>query len=377
MTGRETDVLIVGGGPAGLAAALAARAHGLRVVVAEAATPPIDKACGEGLMPDSLAALRGLGVTIPEGDSFPFRGIRFLGRGTSVDASFPSGCGVGLRRTVLHQRLAGHAEAAGATLLWGRRVTDLCEDQAMVGGEEIHFQWMVGADGERSPVRRWAGLDGHRRNSRRFGFRRHYRVEPWTDCMEIYWGANCQVYVTPIAANEVCVALISRDAHLRLDEALAGFPEVVRRLSRATPSTKERGAVTASRRLQRVAKGRVALIGDASGSVDAITGEGLCLAFRQAGPLARSLASAELGTYEREHARLMRRPVWMAGLMLSLDRFPRLRGAALPALASRPHLFSKLLAMHVGELPAVNFLFQSALPLGWGMLAARREREES
>ncbi len=377
MTHRETDVLIVGGGPAGLAAAIAARAHGLRAIVAEAAIPPIDKACGEGLMPDSLAALRDLGVTIPPRDSFPFRGIRFLGEHTSVDASFPSGCGVEVRRTVLHQCLASHAEVAGATLAWGRRVTDLREDSALIGGEEVHFQWIVGADGERSRVRRWAGLDEQRRNSRRFGFRRHYRLAPWTDCMEIYWGARRQSYVPPIGAGEVCVALISHDSHLRLEEALAGFPALLRRLSRATPSTEERGAVSATRRLHGVAKGRVALIGDASGSVDAITGEGLCLAFRQAVPLARALAGGDLRAYAREHKSLMRRPAWMADLMLSLDRYPKLRGAVLPALAARPILFEKLLAMHVGELPAMEFVLQSALPLGWGVLSSLRQPEES
>jgi len=59
---HKTDVVVVGGGPAGLAAAIAARLQGLRVVVLEAAHPPIDKVCGEGIMPEALAALRRLGV---------------------------------------------------------------------------------------------------------------------------------------------------------------------------------------------------------------------------------------------------------------------------------------------------------------------------
>ena len=53
----DTDVFVVGGGPAGLGCAIAARQHGLRVIVADSAQPPIDKACGEGLMPDSLEVL--------------------------------------------------------------------------------------------------------------------------------------------------------------------------------------------------------------------------------------------------------------------------------------------------------------------------------
>ena len=54
---NETDVFVIGGGPAGLAAAIAARQQGLRVLVADGAKPPIDKACGEVLMPDAITAL--------------------------------------------------------------------------------------------------------------------------------------------------------------------------------------------------------------------------------------------------------------------------------------------------------------------------------
>src|SRR5438067_4743 len=92
----ETDVLVVGGGPAGLAAAIAARAKGFRVVVADCARPPIDKACGEGLMPEALDALGKLGVRIPAAIGLRFRGIRFLGAGASVEADFPGGWGIAL-----------------------------------------------------------------------------------------------------------------------------------------------------------------------------------------------------------------------------------------------------------------------------------------
>jgi flavin-dependent dehydrogenase len=123
-----------------------------------------------------------------------------------------------------------------------------------------------------------AGLDRYHCERTRFAFRRHYRVSPWTDCMELHWGAKCQIYVTPIAADEVCVALISREP-TRLDDALTAFPELVSRLRRAVPSTAERGAISATRKLRRVYKDKVILVGDASGTVDAITGEGLCLSF--------------------------------------------------------------------------------------------------
>src|SRR4051812_37646854 len=107
---QEIEVFIVGGGPIGLATAIALRARGFSVTVADAALPPIDKACGEGLMPDALDSLARLGITLRSEICFPFRGIRFLGPATAVDASFPTGTGMGIRRTHLHQALIERAE---------------------------------------------------------------------------------------------------------------------------------------------------------------------------------------------------------------------------------------------------------------------------
>ena len=100
---KETDIFIIGGGPSGLATAIAARQRGFDVVVADGARPPIDKACGEGLMPDAREALEKLGIVVPPEDSHPFRGIRFVSGNLSVDASFPTGAGIGVRRTALHR----------------------------------------------------------------------------------------------------------------------------------------------------------------------------------------------------------------------------------------------------------------------------------
>jgi menaquinone-9 beta-reductase len=363
-----TDIFIVGGGPAGLAAAIAARDRGFRVLVADSSLPPIEKPCGEGLMPDALSVLRRLGVTVPAEHSFPFRGIRFLGSGTSVDASFPSGSGRGVRRTILHQAMIERATEAGVSFLWGARVSGIGDAGVTVNGNTVPCRWIIGADGQNSLIRRWAGLDHYRHHSRRFGFRRHYRVAPWTDCMEIYWGAGCQMYVTPVSADEVCAAVISRDRHLRFDQALRTFPELITRLSESAPVGAERGAMTAFSSLRNVVRGRVALIGDASGSVDAITGEGLCLAFQQAIALASALASGNLDAYQQEHRRLLRRSAFMARLMLSLDEFGWLRERALRAFPATPAAFSTLLAAHVGALSLAESLIRGVLPLGWQML---------
>jgi flavin-dependent dehydrogenase len=354
----NTDVFVVGGGPAGLAAAIALRLKGFDVVVADVRRPPIDKPCGEGLMPDSFAALRSLGVNVGDAEqSFPFRGIRFHGSGVSVAATFPSEPGIGIRRTRLHELLIDRASEAGVSMLWGTRVNGLSGETVLLDSAAVACHWVVGADGQNSRVRRWAGLDAARHESARYGFRRHYRVPPWTDHMEIYWGSGCQMYVTPVSSQEVCVAVISRDSHLRFDHALPHFSELGNRLARASACTVEHGSVSASRRLRRVYRDRTVLVGDASGSVDAITGEGLSLSFHQSLALADALAGGNLEDYQAAHGRLLRRPAFMAGLMLALDQFPWLCSTALRGMAFEPAIFSKLLAVHVGgesPVPAVS-----------------------
>jgi flavin-dependent dehydrogenase len=363
----STGVFVIGGGPAGLAAAIAARRRGFDVTLADCSVPPIDKACGEGIMPDGIAAAQALGIDLDLAGGIPFRGIRFREGETSVEAAFPRGHGLGLRRTALHRLMVDRAEAAGVRLVWGARVAGLTEDGVIADGRLVRAHWIVGADGGESPVRRWAGLDACQRDSRRYGFRRHYGVSAANDVLEIHWGGNCQLYITPVGASEVCVVLISRDPHLRLDDALPQFPEVARRVAAAGPSTLERGGVSASRRLKAVCRGRVALVGDASGSVDAITGEGLCLLFQQAVALAGALAADDLGIYQAEHRRIGKRPEFMSRVMLLMGASGRLRHRAIRAMAGQPRLFARLLAMHVGELSPSAFA-TNGLALGWHML---------
>ena len=366
----DTEVFVVGGGPAGLATAIAARTLGLDVTVADCARPPIDKACGEGIMPDGLASLAKLGVTIPIEKAAPFQGIRFWGPWTAVEADFPQGVGLGIRRTKLHEILVQRAEDLGVTLRWGARITGITDTGVRVNGEEVRSRWIVGADGQNSIVRRWAGLDKGSRRTLRYGFRQHFRVAPWSDFVEVYWGDDAQLYVTPVGANEICVATIARKPRVRVTGMFARFPQLSRYLRQEEVSTREQGAISATRTLKSVAIGRFALVGEASGSVDAVTGDGLSLAFQQALALATALKDGDLAKYQMAHREISKLPAIMSRLMLAMDNSPWFRGRVLRALSSEPSLFERLLAIHTGALSFVDFGIKGSTSLGWRLLTA-------
>src|ERR1700681_3998274 len=122
-----TDLLVIGGGPAGLATAIAARLAGMSARVVERSRPPIDKACGEGLMPDAVARLGELGVEPAPAECRRFVGIRYLDGEVVAEGLFPRAGGLGVRRLHLHQALVRRAEELGVDLCWGVAATGLAQ----------------------------------------------------------------------------------------------------------------------------------------------------------------------------------------------------------------------------------------------------------
>jgi menaquinone-9 beta-reductase len=366
------DALIIGGGPAGLAAAIALRQKGVDVVVADALRPPIDKACGEGLMPDAREDLAALGIATHHGA--PFEGIAFLAGHRQAAAHFERGSGIGIRRLQLHENLAERCRELGVRLAWGTRVHIAPHEplsphvRLSVDGRSCTYRYLIAADGQSSRMRLAMGLGQGKIFSRRFGARCHYRVKPWSRMVEVHWCDLGQAYVTPVGEEEVCVATVARSPAVRMEAVLAGLPALRERLQGATVLSTMRGALTTTRKLRRVTAGNIALVGDASGSADAVTGEGIGLSFRHALLLAEAIAVDNLDIYQVGHPVIQRMPHLMSRVMLRMDAWPRMRERVMTLLSGQPQLFAHLLALHLGERSLGDFLLRDAPALGLRLL---------
>jgi len=369
---NDADLLIVGGGPAGLATAIRARECFDRVVLIDRGRPPIDKACGEGLMPDGLARLEALGVRLPREARMPFSGIRYLEGDLMAQGEFPGVVGHGIRRVRLQRAMVERAREVGVDLRWGTAARGLEASGVRTDRGLLGARFLVGADGLHSRVRLWAGLDGAPARRRRFGVRRHYRVEPWTGRVEVYWARGCEAYVTPVAPRCVGVAMLCSDRPARFDELLDRFPALRRRLDGGTIESEDRGAGPLEQRTRRVLRGNVALVGDAAGYLDAISGEGLSIAFHQAFALVRAMRDDDLAAYATEHRRIARVPNVMTRLLLLIERHPALRRRVFRALAGDPGLFSRLLAIHVRATRPADLGLRGILGLAGRLLFVPR-----
>lgn len=336
----DADVLVVGGGPVGLAAAVEARLRGLEVIVVEPRAAPVDKACGEGLMPSAVQRLRRLGV-VPPGR--PFVGIRYVSGGWRAEARFAAAPGLGVRRTVLQEALLERAEDLGAHLVRAR-VDSVEQDSHGVAAAGLRARYLVAADGLHSPVRRGLGLQPPRvPEAGRYGLRRHVAAAPWTDHVEVHWSSRAEAYVTPVAEDLVGVAVLG-PARTGFEQALAELPELAARLRGKAFATQVRGAGPLRQRASRVVVGRVLLAGDAAGYVDALTGEGIAVGLASARAAVDALARDRPEDYAGEWRRATRRYRVATTALLAVTSQPLSRAALVPVAAHWPGGFARAVA---------------------------------
>ncbi|MEM6729969.1 MAG: FAD-dependent monooxygenase [Myxococcota bacterium] len=342
-------VLVVGAGPAGLASAIAAAERGAEVRVFEKRVGPLDKACGEGIMPQGTAWLVRHGVDLEEAGR-PFVGIRYVEGERVMAGRFFGAAGRAVRRTVLSERLLVRARGLGVDIVRGAVVDNagITPDGVWldVAGERISGDLGVAADGLHGRVSGLLGAATPRSSSvARYGIRFHVERAPWTDHVEVHWSDHGEAYVTPVGDDEIGVAFLSSEKPLNVQRLLSRFPLLQEKLIGASMRSQSRGAGPLGKPVGRRRVGNFGLVGDSSGYVDACTGEGLSLAFVQASAWIECAMARRAWAYEWHHRRIIARYALATRAVLLLARFPQLRRPVFSSFERFPPLFRLALNM--------------------------------
>ncbi len=368
-----TDILVVGGGPAGAAAAYWAASAGHDVTVLEREAMPRDRPCGDTLTPRAVGELHDMGLRDQIADAHRIAGLRMTAHGRSVEVPWPQDSGrpdhgLTIRRPVLDELLLRHAEAAGAVVWMGAEVTEPIIDEghlrgclaigsgvehAPAGPLEVRARFVVIADGPLSPFGRALGTARSRTYAQGRAVRAYFRCEhhedPWIESVfDLREGSGEQLpgygWVFPMGDGtaNVGVGLLSHHAGNEAIRPEDLFEQWVRQIP-------ARWELDATDLLGEPAGGRLPMgasvrprsgpnwvvVGDAAGSVSPFNGDGVEPALSNG-----RLAAAVLGdALQKGDGLELRR--YEAELDARYDRYYRLGRLATRALG-QPGLMRRI-----------------------------------
>jgi menaquinone-9 beta-reductase len=389
------DVLVVGTGPGGSAAAVLLARAGFSVTAVDRAAFPRDKACSEYMSPEAVRLLDRLGV-VPEleaAGAAPLHGTRVIAAGGSrlhgrfararVTPFRPTG--LSLSRRLLDESLVGAARGAGATVLERTAVEALLYDRGAVGGavvrdadgqrHALRARLTIGADGLRSLVARRIGHRGYG-HPRRLAFVAHVDgVTGMGDSAEMHVGRHGYVGLNPIGGGRTNVALVvpaerGVEARGRMDafllEALRAFPGLYERVAAGALARRVLATGPFAAWSGRVTADGAALVGDAADFFDPFTGEGIYSALRGAELLAEAAVPAlgrpgpvtatDLTAYRRARRRTFAGK-WAVERLIGYGMlFPALFDRAVARLGRRAGMADTLIGVTGDFVPARHVL---------------------
>jgi geranylgeranyl reductase family protein len=389
------DVVVVGGGPAGTAAAIFLKQRDHDVVLLDEARFPRDKVCGEGVSPEAWRLLGTLGarVAVKALAPWPLRGMELTSpSGISFAGHYRGSAepGFAVRRQLLDAALLDVARRAGVEVREETRVTDLVLRDGRAAGvvcqdaPEIAARLVVGADGRRSVVARRLGLLREHRSLRKFAVRGYWEgVAGLAEHGEMHVGGGGYCGVAPLSATRANVAFVLDRA--RMPEAagdleafyrrsLRAWPRLAERLERATLLEPPRAIGPLALEARRVSLPGALLVGDSAGFYDPFTGEGVTLALRSAelaAPVAdaalRSGRLADLSAYDRAREAATRDKFRLNRLLQRTVAWPALADGVARRLRRRPDLADRLVGI-AGDFVPARTAFD--LRFAWDLLRA-------